>query len=112
MAAAIRSGADAVGGALEEVTDLLGAIDEALGTAVEALQSALDEAETAVGTFTNAVEAVFADAAEFVDGLNLDQVAGQIADGINGFSATIAKADMTPYFNTATGRSTSPPTWS
>ena len=69
-----------------------------------ALQSALDEAETAVDTFTDAVEAAFADAAEFVDGLNLDQVAGQIADGINGFSATIAKADMTPYFNTATRR--------
>ena len=68
-----------------------------------ALQSALDETETAVGTFTDGVEAVFADAAEFVDGLHLDQVAGQIADGINGFSATIAKADMTPYFNTATG---------
>ena len=103
VAAAIRSGADAIGDALEEVTDLLGAIDAALGTALVALQSALDEAETAVGTFTNAVEAAFADAAEFVDGLNLDQVAGQIADGINGFSATIAKADMTPYFNTATG---------
>ena len=85
VANAIRSGADAVGGALEEVTDLLGAIDDALGTAVDALQSALDEAETAVGTFTNAIEAVFADAADLVDGLNLDQVAGQIADGIDRF---------------------------
>jgi hypothetical protein len=103
VAAAIRSGANAVGKALEEVTGVLGAIDAALGTAVEALQSALDEAETAVGTFTNGVEAVFGDAAEFVDGLHLDQVAGQIADGINGFSATIAKADLAPYFTTATG---------
>jgi hypothetical protein len=103
VAAAIRSGADAVGGALEEVTDVLGSIDAALGTAVDALQSALDEAETAVKTFTAGIEAVFADAAEFVDGLHLDQVSGQIADGINGFSATIAKADLAPYFNTASG---------
>jgi hypothetical protein len=100
---AIRSGADAVGGALEEITDVLGSIDVALGTAVDALQSALDETETAVDTFTDGIEAVFADAAEFVDGLHLDQVAGQIADGINGFSATIAKVDLAPHFTTATG---------
>ena len=85
------------------LTELLNAIKQALDAAVTAVRATLGEAETAVDEFKNAVETLFQGAKTFIDGLHLDSVIGEIADGVKAFADLVSKAQMKPYFDTATG---------
>lgn len=100
---ALRTGANALGGALGELSDILGAIDTQVGEAAESLSSALADAEAAVDTFVSVLEALFQDAAAFVEGLDLDGVSGAVSDNIAAFADVMARADLAPYFSTASG---------
>ena len=67
------------------------------------MRTTLGKAETAVDEFKSAVEKLFQEAKIFIDGLNLDGVIGNIADGVKTFADLISKAQMKPYFDAATG---------
>jgi hypothetical protein len=98
---AIRQALQPVADALAFIGDLVDAIKDAIGDVVDAAVEILDAAEDAVDEFREDVEALFAAAADFVEGLHVDQVVGQIADNIQAFADLIAKAQMRPYFDTA-----------
>lgn len=99
---AIRQALDPVRQCLEFLTRLLGSIMEALQAALIAVRTTLGKAETAVDEFKSAVEALFQDAAAFVESLNLEGVIGQVTDNVRQLADVIAKAQLKPYFDTAT----------
>ncbi len=101
VASAIRAVVGTIADVLSALGDVLGAAQEAIGAAAEAAQLALTRAEAALDQFRNQLEAAFREAKAFIDGLGIDQVAGQMADGIQTVSDLIGRADMAPYFSTA-----------
>lgn len=86
---------------LSTLGDLLGAAQATIGDAADAAQAAISRAEAAVDAFREAIDQVFQEAKDFVDGLGLDSVVGQVADEIQKISDLIGQADMAPYFATA-----------
>ena len=107
-AAPVRSIADAIHAvlapvtqALQLITDLVGDISAALTTASQAAVTALEAVEGTVDGFKADVEALFAQAEQFVAGLHLDQVAGEIGQKVAEFAAALERAQMKPYFDTA-----------
>ncbi len=87
--------------ALALITQLVADVAAALGTAADAAVAALGEVEGLVDGFKAEVQALFADARQFVEGLNLDAVAGTLADRIGEFTQAVAQAELKPYFDTA-----------
>lgn len=103
IAGAIRAAVAQVAELLATLGDLLGGVQAALGTAAGAATDALGRAEAAVATFRTGLETAFGAARDFVDGLGLDRVAGELADGVAAVSDLIGRADMGPAFATASG---------
>ena len=108
-AAPVRSISDAihtvlepVTGALQLITDLVGEISAALTAAAQTALTALSAVEGTVDGFKVEVEALFAEAEQFVADLHLDQVLGQIGEKVAAFTAALERAQMKPYFDTAT----------
>ncbi len=87
--------------ALELITALVADVAAALQTAAETAVSALGEVEGLVDDFKAQVQALFADARAFVESLNLDAVAGTLADRIGEFTQAVSQAQLKPYFDTA-----------
>jgi len=87
--------------ALELITALVADVAAALGSAADAAVDALGEVEGLVDGFKAEVQALFADARQFVENLNLGSVAGTLADRIGEFTQAVAQADLKPYFDTA-----------
>lgn len=87
--------------ALQLITQLVADVAAALGAAATAAVEALGEVEGLVDGFKAEVQALFADARQFVAGLNLDAVAGTLADRIGEFTQAVAQAELKPYFDTA-----------
>jgi hypothetical protein len=100
---AIRMALQPVVELLRFLTELLQALKEALEAAVAAVRATLGKAEDALDEFKDAVDTLFQGALAFIEGLNLDAVVGQIADGVKAFADLIARAQLKPYFDTATG---------
>jgi phage-related protein len=100
---ALRDVLAAVANALTVIGNLVTALENLLTTAADAFQTVLDDADQALTGFRDAVQALFHEAAQFVDSLHLDQVVGQIADGAKTLADAIGKASMKPYFDTAAG---------
>lgn len=98
---ALRTGASALGDVLSTLGEVLETVEATVGEAAGTLQTALQEAENAVDTFVATLDALFGDAADFVDGLGLDGIAGTVSDNVSAFADLIAKADLAPYFTTA-----------
>ena len=88
--------------ALEFIESLVGTIKDALQTAVNAALTPLQAVDQATDKFKKDVEDLFLDAKKFIDDLNLDEKIGQVAQNIQEFTDLIAKAQMQPYFDTAT----------
>lgn len=103
VAQVIRDVVGTISGVLDQLSDLLGGLQEAIGDGAALAQAALAQAEAAITTFRDALDALFGAAQDFVTGLNLDQVVGQTADAIQTVADVIGKADMAPYFATAQG---------
>jgi len=101
IGSAVRQALDPVRQLLEFLTNLLGSLMEALQAALTAVRTTLGKAETAVDEFKAAVEALFRDAAAFVEGLNLEGVVGQVTDNVRQLADILAKAQLKPYFDTA-----------
>lgn len=97
----LRDVAGVIAGILSTLGDLLGALQATIGDAASAAEAAIVRAEAAVDAFRAAIEQVFQEAREFVDGLGIDSAVGQIADEIQKISDLIGQADMSPYFATA-----------
>ncbi|MGI9556841.1 MAG: hypothetical protein ACR2N5_02755, partial [Solirubrobacterales bacterium] len=91
----------ALADALATLADLLGSVEELIGDGAQAAQAALERAEAAVTVFRDDVEAAFAAARDFIDGLGIDDAIGTVADAIQTVSDAIGQADMAPYFATA-----------
>ena len=98
---AIHQALQPIAQALEFIGALVDTIKAVLDDAVTALKDALSTAENAVDQFKQDVEALFRDAAAFIESLHLDQVLTQVAENIKAFSDLLAKAQMKPYFDTA-----------
>ena len=102
--------ADAVQTVLAPVTQVLGLINSLVADVAAALQTAADaavqglgEAEAVVDAFQAEVKALFAEARSFVEGLNLDSLAGTLGERVNDFTQALAQAQLKPYFDTAVG---------
>ncbi len=87
--------------ALALITQLVADVAAALGSAADAALAALDEVEGLVDGFKAEVQALFVDARQFVEGLDLDAVAGTLADRIGAFTQAVAQAELKPCFDTA-----------
>jgi hypothetical protein len=103
VAGAVRTALQPVTDALDTLRGLVADVEEALGDAADTALAAIQDGEEAVDTFTGAIEQVFDQAAEFVDGLGLDAVAGQVAGSIQGFADLLAQADLQPTFDGVSG---------
>ena len=101
IAGAIRTALAPVTEAMNALRALVEAISAALETAAEQAVTALGQVEGQVDEFEAQIRALFEDAREFVDGLHLDQVIGQIGDRVNEFVGVLEQAQMKPYFDTA-----------
>ena len=88
---------------LDQIRALIADVESALHAAVTATTTALTAVEQAVDQFQGLLEGFFGEAKTFVDQLHLDQVLGQVGDGIRAFRDVLAKAQMQPYFDTAVG---------
>lgn len=104
----VRSIADAVqtvlapvNQALALVTALVGDISAALRLAAQTALAAVEAVEGTVDDFKAQVEALFAQAEAFINGLHLEQIAGDIGQRVAEFSAALERAQMKPYFDTA-----------
>ena len=100
---AIRAVLEPVTELIETVTGLVADVNAALGTAAGSATAALGDVELVVDEFKAAVDQLFAEASAFVDGLHLEQVAGDIAGAVSQFADAMAKAQMQPYFDAAAG---------
>lgn len=98
---AVQSALAPVSNAMDAIGQLVGTVEDALKTAAQTVTSALQDVEKAVDTATADLEQLFHAAREFVNQLHLDQAGGEIAGNIHGFADTLAKAQMKPYFDTA-----------
>jgi hypothetical protein len=101
IAGAIRAALAPVTEAMNQLRALVEAISAALETAAGEAVAALGQVEGKVDEFEAQIRARFQEAKEFVDGLHLDQVIGQIGDKVNEFVGVLEQAQMKPYFDTA-----------
>jgi hypothetical protein len=100
IADAINRVLEPINAALDFLTGLIADIQAALEAAIALLVDSLGSAEDAVDAVKSALDALFADAQEFLDALDLDAVIGTVSDQINTFAETLSAADMSPYFDT------------
>jgi hypothetical protein len=101
VANSIRSVLAPVTEAMDAMRSLVAGIEVALAAVSQTVTTALQNAEEAIDTFTAEIDALLRAAADFVDGLHLDQVVGEVADKVHAFADELAKAQMQPYFDTA-----------
>lgn len=100
---ALQAVTDVIAEVLAQLGDLLDGIQDTIGSAAGVASDAMIDAENAVLAFQIALDKLFGDAKDFVDGLGLESAVGDVADGIQEVADLIAQADMTPYFVTAQG---------
>lgn len=98
---AIQQALQPIAQALDFIGALVDAVKAALDAAVDAMKQALSTAEEALDQFKQGVEAVFRDAAAFIESLHLERVLAQVTDNVRAFSDLLASAQMKPYFDTA-----------
>jgi len=98
---ALQDVARVIAGAVKQIGDLVAALKNLLTQAANTLQTVLGKADQALAELRDAMKALFHDAVEFVDGLNLDQVVGEIAGRAQQLADAIGRASMKPYFDTA-----------
>jgi hypothetical protein len=89
--------------AMDAIGQLIGSVEDALKTAAQTVTGALADVEHAVDALKAALAQLFHAAKDFVATLHLDQAAGTMAGDINAFTDALAKAQMKPYFDTASG---------
>jgi hypothetical protein len=103
LAGAITTLLQPVADALLAIAALVAEVSAALETAAAGAVAALGEVEGLVDGFKQQIEALFAEARAFVEGLNLDSIAGELSDRIAEFTQALSQADMKPIFDTAVG---------
>ena len=89
--------------ALEAIRALVDEIRAALELAANAAIAALVQVEGGVDEFEARINDLFDQARQFIDALPLDQAVGEISEKIKAFNDALAKVDMKPYFDTASG---------
>jgi lysophospholipase L1-like esterase len=101
IANSIRAVLQPVADAIRFIQEVIDQIKAALEVAANAAQAAMGEIEEKVDAFKAAIESVFGEAKQFIDGLHLEQLAGEIGGRVQAFSDLLAQAEMKPYFDTA-----------
>ncbi|HEX4964789.1 MAG TPA: hypothetical protein VF173_28510 [Thermoanaerobaculia bacterium] len=102
IAGAIGDALKPVAAFLDAISSFLTGIESLLHDAAAEAKPALAGVKAVVDGFQTSAEKLFGDAKAFVDGLHLDRAAGILADDIKKFDDVLAKAQMKPYFDTAT----------
>ncbi len=100
---AVQAGLAPVTGAMDAIGQLIGSVEDALKTAAQTVTGALTDIENAVDALKAALAQLFHAARDFVAQLHLDQAAGTMAGDIKVFTDALNKAQMKPYFDTASG---------
>lgn len=93
----------AIAGAIETLTQILGGVEDVLRDAADQADGVLATAEEGIDGFKSAVDGAFAGARQIVETADLDAVAGEIETNIRAFLDVVAQADMTPFFDAASG---------
>jgi hypothetical protein len=100
--------ADAIRTALEPISTALDFLRGVVDTISGTIEDTATEAKRVLGLIEKTVDDLQADideffgkAKEFIDGLHLDQIMGQVQDNIRGLAELIGRAHMKPYFDTA-----------
>ena len=101
LADALRSFVAPVADALDAVTALLADIEAALQTAADATGAALNSVDAALDGFTQQMDALFGQAQQAVDQVDLDALMAQVAQAVQQFAAALGQASLQPVFNTA-----------
>jgi len=98
----------AVQRALQPVVDTLDAIEAAVGTAEDAIrgvcqgiQAGLQTVADAVGAAAATITAGLGKAKALLDGLHLQDLAAALSTALTGVAATLASAQLSPYFDSA-----------
>jgi len=99
----VQSALTPVTQAMDAIGGLVRAAEDALKTVGQTVTAALEALEKAVDTAKGDLQKLFAAAHDFLGQLHLDQASGEIAGNIHAFTDVLAKAQMKPYFDTATG---------
>ncbi|WP_299440845.1 hypothetical protein [uncultured Rhodospira sp.] len=98
---ALRRVAGLVADLLEALTRLVEVVEDAIDTGANAAITALEAIETGVDTVKANLDTAFGNAVDVVEAVDIDGLLGQVQAGIDALAAEIAKADMAPYFDTA-----------
>jgi hypothetical protein len=101
ITAALQSVLAPVTAALDRIREIVADVQAALDTAARNATEAIEQVEDVVDGFKTDVEALFAQASTFVEGLDLESVVGEVAGRVQQFSDLLAQAEMKPYFDTA-----------
>ncbi|MCA9540996.1 MAG: hypothetical protein KC620_18980, partial [Myxococcales bacterium] len=94
---------DPITAALQAISDFIDQIRVALDNAARTATDAMGAVEGFVDGFKDDVDALFADAREFIEGVDFAAAIGKARDGIQTLADLIAKAQLGPYFDTAIG---------
>jgi hypothetical protein len=94
---------DPIAELLDAISQLLADIETALNAAADVTSGALAGIDGALDAFKGDIDAFFGEAQAAVEAVDLDQVVGQITQGVEEFSQLLAQAQMKPYFDTAVG---------
>jgi hypothetical protein len=100
IASAIRALLGPVARALDFARELVARIEAALRAVAETVTGALEGAEAAIDAFVAETDRLLGEAADFVESLNLDAVAGEVAERVRALAGALAAAEMRPYFDT------------
>jgi hypothetical protein len=98
---ALQDVARVIANAVKQIGELIAALKNLLTQAANTLQTVLGNADQALAELRDAMKALFHDAVEFVNGLHIDQVVGDIAGKAQQLADAIGRASMKPYFDTA-----------
>ncbi len=99
IAAGIRTALAPITQAMELLRNLVADIQVALSEAAETAIEALDLVEGSVDEFETEIRALFEQAQQFVEGLNLDQVIGEVSNKVNEFVGELQQVQMKPIFD-------------
>ena len=99
----LRQIAAAIAGVIGVLTNIIGGVETAIRDAANAGETVLRTAEDGLDTFKGAVDGAFGAARQAVEQADIDGITAEIDVNIHAFLSVVAQADMTPFFNTATG---------
>lgn len=97
----LRQVASAIADAIATLTGIIGAVENAIRAAADAGEGVLRTAENGLDAFKTSVDQAFGEARHVVEQADIDGITSEIEGNIRAFLDVVAKADMAPFFQTA-----------